>query len=86
MKARIRPRSSMPLCSVEALVLGRQERLLHVLRNVGERHPYAPLVLLEHLREAFALAVEHHARARQLEALELVVIGQIGGRLVVDGR
>ena len=43
----------------------------------------APLVLLEHLREAFALAVEHDAGARQLEALELVVIGQVGGRLVV---
>ena len=68
---------------VEALVLGREERLLHVLGNVGEGNPFAPLVLLEHLREAFALAVEHHARARQLEALELGVIGQVGGRLVV---
>ena len=68
---------------VEALVLGRQERLLDMLRDVGERHPLPALVLLEHLGEAFALAVEHHARARQLEALELGVIGQIGGRLVV---
>ena len=71
------------LVPVEALVFGRQERLLHVLGNVGEGNPFAPLVLLEHLREAFALAVEHHARARQLDALELGVIGQIGGRLVV---
>ena len=68
---------------IEALVLGREERLLDVLRDVGERNPFAPLVLLEHLREAFALAVEHHARARKLEALELGVIGQVGDRLVV---
>ena len=49
----------------------------------AEGNPFAPLVLLEHLREAFALAVEHHARARKFEALELGVIGQVGGRLVV---
>ena len=84
MKARIRPRSSMPLCSIEALVLGRDERLLHVLGNVGEHHPDPALVLLEYLRKALALAVEHHARAGQLEALELVVIGQVGERLVVE--
>ena len=53
------------LVLVEALVLGRDERLLHVLGNVGERHPDAALVLLEHLGEALALAVEHHARPRQ---------------------
>ena len=70
------------LVAVKALVFGRQERLLHVFGNVGEGNPFAPLVLLEHLCEALTLAVEHHARARQLDALELGVIGQIGGRLV----
>ena len=44
----------------------------------------APLVLLEHLRETLALAVEHDAGAGQLEALELGVVGQVGGRLVVE--
>ncbi len=46
--------------------------------------PDAPLVLLEHFREALALAVEHDAGARQLQALELGVIGQVGDRLVVE--
>ena len=55
-----------------------------MLRDIRERHPHAPLVLLEHLREALALAVEHHAGARKLEALELVVVGQVGDRLVVE--
>ena len=72
-----------PSVAIEALVLSREERLLDVFRNVAERDPLPPLVLLEHLREAFALAVEHDAGARQLEALELVVIGQVGDRLVV---
>ena len=72
-----------PSVAIEALVLGREERLLDVFRNIAERDPLPPLVLLEHLREAFALAVEHDAGARQLEALELVVIGQVGDRLVV---
>ena len=72
------------LVLIEALVLGRDEGVAHVLRDVRERDPHAPLVLLEHLGEALALAVEHDAGARQLEALELVVIGQVGGRLVVE--
>ena len=71
------------LVPIKALVLGREKRLLDVLRDVGEGNPFAPLVLLEHLREAFALAVEHHARARKFEALELGVIGQVGDCLVV---
>src|SRR5262249_59777538 len=52
-----------PLVLIEAFVFGREEGLLHVLRDVGEWNPYPPLVLLEHLREAFALAVEHDARS-----------------------
>src|SRR6266436_2912258 len=64
---------------IEALVLGREKRLLHVLRNLGERHPHPPLVLLEHLRKAFPLAVEHDACPRQLHTLELGVVRQIGG-------
>ena len=84
MKARIRPCSSMPLCWIEALVLGGDEGIAHLLRNVGERHPDAALVLLEHLGERLALAVEHDARAGKLEVLELVVVGQVRGRLVVE--
>ena len=39
---------------------------------------------LEQLGEALALAVEHDAGAGQLQVLELVVIGQVGERLVVE--
>ena len=69
---------------IEALVLGRQEGFLHMLRNVSERHPDPPLVLFEHLGKAFAPAIEHHARAGKSHALELCMIGQIGRRLVVE--
>ena len=69
---------------IKTFVLGRDECLLHVLRDVGEWNPDPPLVLLEHLREAFAPAVEHDARARKLHALELGMIGQVGGSLVVE--
>ncbi len=72
------------LVLVEALVLGGEEGLLHRLRNIGERHPHAALVLLEDLGKALAAPVEHNARARKLEAFELVVIGQICERLVVE--
>src|SRR5438093_640222 len=69
---------------IKTFVLGRDECLLHVLREVSERHPYSSLVLLEYLGKAFSLAVEHDARARKLHAFELSVVRQIGGRLVVD--
>ena len=55
-----------PLVLIKAVVLGRDECLLHVLRDVCEWNPDPPLVLLEHLREGFAPAVEHDARARKL--------------------
>ncbi len=74
-----------PLVLIEALVFGRHKGLLHVFGYVGEDHPDAALVLLEDLREAVALAVEHDARPRQFQALEPVVIRQVGGCLVVDG-
>ena len=69
---------------IEALVLRRHERLLHLLRNVGEHHPDPPLVLLEYLGKALPPPVQHHACAGKLEALELAVIGQVGERLVVE--
>src|SRR5262249_18965456 len=68
-----------PFMVVEGFSLGREKSFLHVRGDVGEWTPPPPLVLLEYLREAFALAVEHDARARKLEALELGVIGQVGG-------
>src|SRR5262249_15522724 len=73
-----------PLVLIEAFVLGRKKSLLHVLGNVSEWNPDPPLVLLEYLREAFALAVEHDARAGKLEALELGVSGQIGSSFVEE--
>ena len=73
-----------PFMLVEAFVLGREKSLLHLLGDVGEWNPHPPLVLFEYLREAFALAVEHDARARKFEAFELGVIGQIDSCLVVE--
>jgi hypothetical protein len=73
-----------PLMLMKAFVLGCDERLLHVLGDAGERDPHAALVLLEYLREALPLAVQHDARARELEAFELGVIGEVGGHLVVE--
>ena len=73
-----------PLVLIKASVLGRDKCLLHALREVRERHPYPPLVLLEHFCKAFSLAIEHDARARKLHAVELGVIRQISSRLVVE--
>ena len=69
---------------VEAFVFRGNKCLLYVRGNVRERDPDATLVLLEHLGEAFALAVEHDAGAGKLQSLQLGVIGQVGGRLVVE--
>src|SRR5262249_717324 len=73
-----------PLMLIETFILSCEKGLLHVFGDIGEWYPHPALVLLEYLREAFALAVEHDARARKLEALELGMIGQIGDRLVVE--
>src|SRR5947208_12792216 len=61
----------------------REKRLWDVLGNIGERYPHPPLVLFEHLRKAFAPAVEHDARAGKLHSLELRMVRQISGCLVV---
>ena len=45
------------LVLIEALVFGRDERLLYIGRNFLERHPDAPMVGLEQFGEALALAV-----------------------------
>src|SRR5205085_4023431 len=71
-----------PLVLIEASILGREKSLLHVLRDVGKRHPDSPLVLLEYLGETLATPVEDDARAGQPHALELGMIGQIGTRIV----
>ena len=72
------------LVLVEALVFRCDERVTDRLGDIGERDPDAALALLEHFRKAVSLAVEHDARARQLEPAQLVVVGQVGGGLVVD--
>ncbi len=61
---------------IEAPILGGDEGLLHLIRNVGERHPDAPVAGLEHVGEILAAAVEHLAQARQFPALELVGSGR----------
>jgi hypothetical protein len=70
--------------AIEVLVFGRHKCVADLLRNVGQRHPHAPPVLLEHLCERLAFAIEHDAGAGQLDALEPGVVGQVGGRLVVE--
>ncbi len=72
------------LVLVEALVLGGDEGVAHVLRNLRERDPDTTLVLLEHLGERLVLTVEHDARAGKLVVLELGVVGQVRHRLVVE--
>ena len=72
------------LVLVEALVLGRHEGIAYLLRDCGERHPDAALVVLEYFGERLALAVEHRARAGKLEALEPGVVRQVRSRLVVE--
>ena len=69
---------------VEAPILGGDERLLHVIGNVGQRHPDAAIARLEDVGVMVAAAVEHLAHAGQLLALQLRRVGQIGHRLVVE--
>ena len=69
---------------IEAPVLGGDERLLHEIGHVGERHPDAAVAGLEHVGIVIALAVEHRAHAGQLLALEPRRVGQIGGGVVVE--
>ena len=64
----------------EPPVLGSDERFLHVIGNVGERHPDAAVAGFEHVGEIAALAVEHGTQARQLPALEPRLVRQIGCR------
>ncbi len=73
-----------PLVLIEAPILGRDEGLLYVLRNVGKHHPHAALIFLEHLGKTFPFAIKHDAGAGQLQALELGVIGQFRDRPVVE--
>ena len=73
-----------PFVLVEAFVLGREEGLLHVLGDIGERNPHAALVLLEDFGERPTIAVEEDAGTGKLHAFELGVVGQVGGRPIVE--
>src|SRR5438034_3271944 len=83
-KARIKPALIDPFVLVEAFVLGREEGLLHVLGDIGERNPHAALVLLEDFGERPTVAVEEDAGTGKLHAFELGVVGQVGGRPIVE--
>src|SRR5262249_2352310 len=72
------------LVLIESFVLGSDESVAHVVRDISECHPYPSLVLLEYLREALSFAVQHHTRAGKLEPFEFAVIRQIGSRFVVE--
>src|SRR5262249_28145186 len=62
------------LVLVESFVFRGDESVAHVVRDIGEHHPYPSLVLLEYLREALSLAIQHHTRAGKLEPFEFGVI------------
>ena len=71
------------LVLVEALVLGGDERLLDMDRNVAQRHPDAAIAFRQ-VGEALALAVEHAAGPGGAQRLEAGGIRQVGHRLVVE--
>ena len=68
----------------KAPVFGGDERFLHRVRDGGERDPDPPVARLEHIGEIAALAVEDHAHARELPALEPRCVGQIGSGVVIE--
>jgi len=68
----------------KALVLCRDETLLHMLGNVAQRHPNAPVVALVELREAHIVCVEHQADAGQLQIFELRMIGEFSHCFIVE--
>ena len=69
---------------VEAFVFGGDEGFLHAFRNIGQRHPDAAVVSVEHFGEALALAVENGVSARRPQRLEFGIVRQIDQRLVVE--
>jgi hypothetical protein len=71
------------LVLVEALVLGGDECLLDVERDIPERHPDTAVALGE-IGETLALGIEHAAGAGQARALEAAVVGQVGDRAVIE--
>ena len=68
----------------EPPVFGGDERLLHVIRNVAERHPDAPVAGLEHVGEILPLPSSTTLSAGQFLALQPRLIGQIGRRIVEE--
>src|SRR6516165_9477959 len=72
------------LVLIEAFVFGGEEGPLYVLRNIGKRHPPSSLAFFEDFREALPVAIEHDARPRKREALELGVVGKVSHSLVVE--
>ena len=68
----------------EALVFRRDERLLHVLGDVGELDPEAAVVWLVELGVGRAFHVIDVGKAGHAQRLELVVVGQAGDRHVVE--
>ena len=68
----------------ETPVLGGDERLLHQVRNLGERDPDPPIARLEYVGEIGSFAVKHRAHARQLAALEPRLVREIGSRVVIE--
>ena len=65
-------------------VFGGDKSLLDVFGNIGERNPNAPVAGREQLGKFCALAVEHHAHARQLSSLQRRLVGKVGRRAVEE--
>src|SRR5262249_61545503 len=66
----------------EAPILGGDECLLHLIGNIGEWNPDAPVAGLEHLSVGLILVVQYHAHARELPAFQLQGIRQFGGSAI----
>src|SRR5262249_43138532 len=72
-----------PVVLTKALVLGGDERLLHVGWNIDKVDPDPSLVQLIDLPNALTFGVEHLACAAQTPSLEPRMVGQVDHRSVI---
>src|SRR6516164_9491915 len=66
----------------EAPILSGDECLLHLIGNIADWNPDAPVAGLEHLSVGLFLVVQYHAHARELPAFQLQGIRQFGGSAI----
>ena len=84
MKARIRPRSSMPLWAWKRLSSAAMNACCTCSGMSASATQSRRWFSSNTSAKRGALAVEHHAGAGELESPELVMVREVGGRLVVE--